>query len=386
MSLSLGAVIYDVLWTSAIRAPGRTRLGEHRQAACVDTGIGKWGPAMRHGKIAAGILSSVLFLSCAGGTGVLGQDSYRIRRDDPEPASLYERRMDSPQDEGVGRLIFNTVVDALARKFPSPPHPQNYLPRESAGPGASLPKAEAYPPSAPQVLGALNLRDLEVIGRRDVVILVDKSGSMTTQDCPSGLASRFASFLTGTGRYRGASFVSRWQWCQEQVYSLRQQVARALPGGLTLAFFDSKTRVFNNVDAEEIPSLFASNRPGGGTNMARALREQLADYFARRAAAGNSVKPLAVAIITDGLPDSASSLRAVIADATRKLHYPGEIAITFLQIGNETQGSSLLYELDNQLVAGGARYDIVDSKLFSELTRFGLARPLVDAITESERG
>jgi uncharacterized protein YegL len=341
---------------------------------------------MKHGKVATGILSSVVFLSCAAGTAALAQDSYRIRRDNPESAPFFERRLESAQDDGVGSLILNTVADALSRRFASPPRPQNYPPGDSVWPGAPLPRTEAYPPSGPQVLGALNLRDLEVIGRRDVVLLIDKSGSMTTEDCPSGPASRFADFLTGTGRYRGTAFISRWQWCQEQVYSLRQQVARALPGGLTLGFFDSKTRVFSDVSAEEIPSLFATNRPGGGTNMTRALKEQLADYFERRAAAANNVKPLAVAIITDARPDSANSLRAVRADATRKLHYPGEITITFLQIGNESQGSSLLYELDNHLVAAGARYDIVDSKLFSELTRFGLGRPLVDAITESERG
>ena len=92
------------------------------------------------------------------------------------------------------------------------------------------------------------------------------------------------------------------------------------------------------------------------------------------------VKPLAIAIVTDGMPTNPMSLKRLIIETTHNMLNPHEIRITFLQIGTEREGFEQLNELDNYLVSEGARFDIVATKPFPEVVRAGLARSLVDAI------
>jgi hypothetical protein len=109
----------------------------------------------------------------------------------------------------------------------------------------------------------------------------------------------------------------------------------------------------------------------------------LNEYFARRNDTGGHCKPLAIAIITDGMPDNPRSLRDLIVEATHAMRNPHEITITFLQIGTEREGYELLHDLDQNLLHEGAKYDIVSSKPFPDVVRDGLARSLVDAISSN---
>ena len=61
---------------------------------------------------------------------------------------------------------------------------------------------------------------------------------------------------------------------------------------------------------------------------------------------------------------------------------PDQITLTFLQIGDSFQGRDFLLDLDDELVNEGAKYDIVDTKTFQQLKAEGLAKCLVDALTE----
>jgi hypothetical protein len=96
-------------------------------------------------------------------------------------------------------------------------------------------------------------------------------------------------------------------------------------------------------------------------------------------------KATLIAVITDGMPniprDPLVVNRALI-DFTKKLSTGDEVIITFLQIGDTFDGRSFCIDLDDNLVDEGAKFDIVDTKTFSELKSEGLVSALVDAITE----
>ena len=115
-----------------------------------------------------------------------------------------------------------------------------------------------------------------------------------------------------------------------------------------------------------------------------ALESQLTQYFERRNDLGPHTKPLLIAIITDGCPDNHYRLRDVIIDATRKMITPAEISISFLQIGNDAGGSKVLTELDNGLVDQKAKFDIVDVTPFTEMSKIGLAKALINEVRKTE--
>lgn len=339
------------------------------------------------------VLSAACISFVASSLAPVAAQSYRLTRDEfrsqvaPAPVQTAQ--------PGLGTVLLNTMVNKLVDKvvggqplmprIPSmspvynPPYSPSYASSTSSynstasafpSPSAlSPPSAFSSPSRTPtNVANVLNSRELSVLGTRDVVILVDKSGSMDEQDCPGGTF--------------GAGLISRWEWVQRQVLSLTQQTAKVMRNGMTLVLFDSKAAVFRNVSPAQVPMIFSSARPKGGTYLAKALKDQLNEYFDRRASTASGVRPLAIAVITDGVPDSESSVRAVINDATRKMNRPGEITITFLQVGNDAKGAQYMSRWDDALTADGAAYDIVDAKPFVEMSRMGLGRSVVAAINK----
>jgi len=245
----------------------------------------------------------------------------------------------------------------------------------------------------PAMMGGITQRDLQILGQHDVAVIVDRSLSMTTRDCPIVSASNggwqavlgglLSSQMPGYGFGRhggGGGLMSRWDFVLSQTMALARQTAQIFPHGITLVLFSSNYKIFPNVDMSQIPQIFAQNHPGGSTNTAEALSTQIYDYFQRRQMANGHVKPLVIAIVTDGMPSNPASLRNLIIETTRNMSNPHEIRITFLQIGTERRGFEQLNELDNYLVSEGARFDIVETKPFPEVVRAGLARSLVDAV------
>ena len=227
----------------------------------------------------------------------------------------------------------------------------------------------------------LSGQDLAVLSSRDIVVLIDKSGSMGDKDCPPPQQGLRFSYRNGEAE----SPVSRWDWCENELVTLANEARGSIRNGMRVVLFDGQQTVFDHVGLDKIPYIFHNNYPEGSTNEATALKSQLDWYFQHRAAQGGQARPVAIAVITDGLPNNASALRRVITDATQNLQRPDEVAITFLQVGNDKKGIRLVHELDDNLVQHGARFDIVDCKDFSELTQVGLAKALVDAINESSR-
>lgn len=177
------------------------------------------------------------------------------------------------------------------------------------------------------------------------------------------------------GALAGGIGMSRWEWCGAQTAALAQQYESAAPNGLSVVLFSTGTKIFPNVKVGQIPRIFTEFRPGGITNEATALRQTLGDYFDRRSA--GSVKPLLVAVITDGEPTDKGALVQTLAQAMTQLRRPDEIKLTFLQVGNTLDGSDFVDRLERQ-------FPIVSSKNFAELQRSGLTRALVDCITQHQ--
>lgn len=225
-------------------------------------------------------------------------------------------------------------------------------------------------PNTRQPLNGSLLAPMEVarLRGRHVTIIMDRSGSMKTEDC--ALPMTFGNFSPRS--------LSRWDWCLNQTVDLARQTAQVLPQGLSLVFFSGSDSVYHNVRAEMIPALFQQNSPDGGTNLVGALKHQLDDYF--RAQSMGNTQPLVVAIVTDGDPDNPRALKDLIINASQRMTAPDQISIAFLQVGNDSKGGNLLEELDNELTMRGASYDIVTVSHFRQVMARGLARSLVSAV------
>jgi uncharacterized protein YegL len=257
-------------------------------------------------------------------------------------------------------------------QYNTPRVPQN------AGQMPVIPITPRFGQQAGTVFRKLLGRDLQVLGSRDVVLLIDKSGSMGDRDCPPPLDGLRFPMRNG----EPTAGVSRWEWTEQEMISLSRDAAQALSNGMRVVLFDSNHTVYERVHVNQVSQIFRHTYPQGSTNVAAALTSQLERYFSDRAR-GHRVRPLVIAIVTDGLPSSSTALKQAILDLTRAVRDPSEVAITFLQIGNSRKGMKLVHELDDKLTQQGALHDLVDSKDFNELQQVGLAHALVDAINKA---
>lgn len=228
--------------------------------------------------------------------------------------------------------------------------------------------------------GGLTKAQLQRLANHDLVLIIDQSGSMQTRDCPVSGVGRVGGAVMGMLLGSAAS-VSRWQWCRDQTMQLAEQTRYVSAKGLSVVLFSGQFAVYPHVTLAQIPTIFAQAAPKGGTNLTDPLRATISDYYNRKRFTAGNVKPLAIAIITDGLPNNQTTVCQAIVEATHYMRDPREITVTFFLIGNSAfNGQAFVTELERNLPRYGARYSIVRSVSFWTLMKVGLARALADAL------
>jgi hypothetical protein len=226
----------------------------------------------------------------------------------------------------------------------------------SPNPTSVMPVATSEP-----ALGSMRSQRMSLLAQRDIIVVIDKSGSMATTDCPRGL--------------------SRWQWCCEQTRQLAES-ASSLGKEITVITFSDDYKVYKDTTPDTINRIFEEEIPHGGTEMQLPMEALLSDYFQRRSV--GSVRPMSVAVITDGEPSEFFELRDEIISATQRLHSSSEISISFLKVGSSIAGNQVLDYLDHDLKSLGAQFDIVSHKSFEDLKREGLLVAMTDELAERE--
>ena len=196
----------------------------------------------------------------------------------------------------------------------------------------------------------------------DFILLLDKSGSMGTKDCPGGK--------------------SRWEYAQETTVALARKCCEFDADGITVIPFASHFKEYVNIQGgdEKTAQIFKENEPAGSTDTAKVLQHVLHTYFAKKGQSDS--KPIIVLCVTDGEPNDQNAVVNTIIDATKKMDTDEEIGISFVQIGNDPGATRFLKMLDDGLVEKGAKFDIVDTKTTDEIEDMPLADVLIQALTD----
>lgn len=200
----------------------------------------------------------------------------------------------------------------------------------------------------------------EELAKYDYVVMIDKSGSMSTNDCPGGK--------------------TRWAYAQEQTEAIARQCAQFDSDGIDVVVFAGTPKEYKGVTPDKVSQIFVENSPGSSTDTAAALELVLSGYRTRKAA--GSAKPLIVICVTDGEPNDRSAVDKVIINHSNTMDNDGETGITFIQIGKDAGARAFLQHLDDDLQSLGAKYDIVDTKNEEEMDKLSITELLVAAITD----
>jgi uncharacterized protein YegL len=201
-----------------------------------------------------------------------------------------------------------------------------------------------------------------MIKDRDYTLIIDKSGSMSRIDRPATK--------------------SRWQLMQESTFALASKCETLDPDGITIYTFSSRFKRYEDVTASKVEQIFLENEPFGLTNLAEVLQDATNAYFQRKAAGKAKAGGETIIVVTDGEPDDRKAVMKVIIEASRRMERDEELAISFIQIGNEPDATRFLKALDDELTGAGAKFDIVDTVTVEEIENIGLTEVLLKAISD----
>jgi hypothetical protein len=199
--------------------------------------------------------------------------------------------------------------------------------------------------------------DLEM---RNYVLVVDRSGSM------------------GDSVNR-TSTASKWEAVHEYVTAFVRECAKLDPDGIDFYLFNNKYVRFENVTTDVVNDIFQKNAPMGGTDFVPVLTEVFKRHFA-------GDMPTTVLVITDGEPsDGVAGQKAIgklLVETANKLEADAELAVSFIQIGQDLNATTFLKKLDDDLTGAGAKFDIVDTKTCDDLESTSIQDVLLAAIKD----
>ena len=198
------------------------------------------------------------------------------------------------------------------------------------------------------------------LSKYDIVLAIDKSGSMRSTDMPGGK--------------------SRWDFSKEYAQGLAHAAQKFDDDGISVVVFNDSVKVYDNVTPDVVDQVYSEQEPMGGTNTSGALKTVLDSYFERKSS--GSAKPMIIQVITDGAPNDQKAVAKVIVEASKKLDNEHEVGIQFLQFGKDEGATKFLEMLDDDLEGQGAKYDIVDAKPSEYVSSTPVVELLKQALTD----
>ncbi|MGB3205273.1 MAG: VWA domain-containing protein [Crinalium sp.] len=201
-----------------------------------------------------------------------------------------------------------------------------------------------------------------MLENRDYTLIIDKSGSMSIKDQPGGK--------------------SRWNVMQESTLAIASKCEEFDPDGITLYLFSGRFKRYDNVTANKVTQIFQENEPSGRTDLAGVLTDAINSYFQRKAARQTKQNGETILVVTDGEPDDRKAVMKVIIEASRKMDRDEELAISFIQVGTDTDATRFLKVLDDELQSAGAKFDIVDTVTIDDMEDMTLREVLLNAIID----
>ena len=201
-----------------------------------------------------------------------------------------------------------------------------------------------------------------MLENRDYTLIIDKSGSMATPDQKGGR--------------------SRWVAAQESTLAVASKCEQFDPDGITIYLFSGRFKRYENVTASKVTQIFRENDPSGSTDLAAVLKHATDNYFQRKAAGQTKPNGETILVVTDGEPDDRKAVMKVIIEASRRMDRDEELAISFIQVGTDSQATKFLKILDDELQGAGAKFDICDTITIDDMEDYSLSEVLLNAIND----
>jgi hypothetical protein len=179
----------------------------------------------------------------------------------------------------------------------------------------------------------------------------------------------------------------RWQNAHESIINLINVCQKFDNDGVTLyvSCKESKPSSFQQykyVNPGQLREIIEAHYPPDELELLGVLKKALDDFFTRKAAGETKANGETIIVLIDGEPHDRIEVAKLIVEATAKLENGEELGIGFLQIGDDLLARGFLKALDDNLMRAGATFDIVDTKIMTEIQEHSLMEFLLHTIND----
>ena len=178
----------------------------------------------------------------------------------------------------------------------------------------------------------------------------------------------------------------RWLAAHDAILSLAQTCETFDPDGITV-YMSCRDQAdlfkqYKQVLPSQVTAIFDAHYPPDTLNLLTVLQTALDDYFTRKAAAQTKLNGEMILVLIDGEPQDRMAIAKLLIRTTAKLDRDHELGIGFLQLGDDFIARGFLNALDENLKSAGAKFDIVHTQTFAEVSPDSLTKFLLDVIED----
>ncbi len=180
----------------------------------------------------------------------------------------------------------------------------------------------------------------------------------------------------------------RWLAAQGAIIALAKQCEALDSDGITIYINPESAgnpqlfKRYDQVKSQQLDPIFAENIPLDSLNLSSVLQMALDDYFERKAIGRTKANGEIILVVTDGEPQDRRAIVKTIVAATKRMERDEELGIGFIQVGDDALAKGFLTALDNDMHTAGAAFDIVHTRMLSEIESSSLATFLLETISD----
>ncbi len=176
-----------------------------------------------------------------------------------------------------------------------------------------------------------------------------------------------------------------WREAHTAIIKLAKRCQEYDPNGICVYYAFQPFEKYDKTDVDKIAEMLQKKAPPQESDIIPSLEDALNNYFNRRDSQKYN-NGETIFLLLDKKPHNYKKLINIIVEATKKVNIRQEtgttyeLALSFIQIGDDIDTTEFLKFIDDDLQTIGAQHDIVDANKWYVIERDSIQKLLEDAL------